>query len=764
MWAFKTLHDKGLVYEGFRVLAYCWRCETPLSNTETADGRRLPRPPGPGADRVRSSWTTGEKIAASGPPRRGRCRRTWRSPSARTSTTRCCEEDGQRYILGDVARRPPTRRSWPAPTRVGTVTGARAGRAPVHAAVRLPRRQAARTPSRCSARTSSPPRTAPASCTWRPPSARTTRPPATPPASRPSSPWTSTPGSPSLVPAVPGHAGLRGQQAGHPRPQGRAAWCVRHDTLHPLLPALLALRHAAGLQGGVVVVRGGDHVPGPDGRAQPADQLDAGAHQGRLVRQVAGQRPRLVDQPEPVLGLADPGVEVRRPAVPAGRRVRLARRARARLRRARSTDLHRPDGRRADPAQPGRPDRAVRSCAGCRRCSTAGSSPGSMPFAQVHYPFENADWFEHHYPGDFIVEYIGQTRGWFYTMHVLATALFDRPAFRNCVSHGILLGDDGRKMSKSLRNYPDVYRVFDDVRLRRDALDPDVVAGAARRRHAGHRGGDPRRGPAGAAAAVERLVLLLALRQRRRLRRRRPAHRLARTCSTGTCWPRPASWSPTCSAQMDAYDISGACATVRSYLDALTNWYVRRSRDRFWAGDRGRVRHAATPCWRRSCRVRRAARAADRGGDLARPDRRAVGAPDRLAGRRRSSRPTTTLVADMDAVRDVCSAALSLRKARGLRVRLPLPTLTVATPARGRAARRSPTWSPTRSTSRRSCSPTTWPRTATQVLTRGAAGARPAPRQAGPAGDQGGQGRRLAAASTARRWPAGSRCRTASTS
>src|SRR5690606_29270327 len=91
---------------------------------------------------------------------------------------------------------------------------------------------------------------------------------------------------------------------------------------------------------------------------------------------------------------------------------------------------------------------------------------GSMPFAQVHYPFENADWFEHHYPGDFIVEYIGQTRGWFYTLHVLATALFDRPAFRNAVSHGIVLGSDGRKMSKSLRNYPDVCGVLD-----RDACD-----------------------------------------------------------------------------------------------------------------------------------------------------------------------------------------------------------------------------------------------------------------------------------------------------
>src|SRR5687767_8108796 len=86
---------------------------------------------------------------------------------------------------------------------------------------------------------------------------------------------------------------------------------------------------------------------------------------------------------------------------------------------------------------------------------------GSMSYAQVHYPFENAEWFEHHFPGDFIVEYIGQTRGWFYTMHVLASALFERPAFETCISHGIVLGNDGQKMSKSLRNYPDVREVFD---------------------------------------------------------------------------------------------------------------------------------------------------------------------------------------------------------------------------------------------------------------------------------------------------------------
>ena len=86
---------------------------------------------------------------------------------------------------------------------------------------------------------------------------------------------------------------------------------------------------------------------------------------------------------------------------------------------------------------------------------------GSMPFAQMHYTFENSEQFESHNPADFIVEYIGQTRGWFYVMHVLSTALFDRPAFTSVICHGIVLGEDGQKMSKSLGNYPDVREMFD---------------------------------------------------------------------------------------------------------------------------------------------------------------------------------------------------------------------------------------------------------------------------------------------------------------
>ena len=229
--------------------------------------------------------------------------------------------------------------------------------------------------------------------------------------------------------------------------------------LRPLLPALLALPRAPHLHGGLVVVRRGHEDQGADARAQPGDRVDARAHQGRPVRQVAGQRPRLVDLAKPLLGQPDPRVEVRRPAIPAldvyGSFEELERDFGVEV-----TDLHRPfiDSL----TRPNPDDPTGRST--MRRVEDVLDvwfDSGSMSFAQVHYPFENAEWFEHHFPGDFIVEYIGQTRGWFYTLHVLATALFDRPAFKTCVSHGIVLGSDGQKMSKSLRNYPDVPEVFD---------------------------------------------------------------------------------------------------------------------------------------------------------------------------------------------------------------------------------------------------------------------------------------------------------------
>ena len=86
---------------------------------------------------------------------------------------------------------------------------------------------------------------------------------------------------------------------------------------------------------------------------------------------------------------------------------------------------------------------------------------GSMPYAQQHYPFENKERFDNGFPADFIAEGLDQTRGWFYTLMVISTCLFDKPAFKNLIVNGLVLAEDGKKMSKSLKNYPDPNLVID---------------------------------------------------------------------------------------------------------------------------------------------------------------------------------------------------------------------------------------------------------------------------------------------------------------
>jgi isoleucyl-tRNA synthetase len=301
---------------------------------------------------------------------------------------------------------------------------------------------------------------------------------------------------------------------------------------------------------------------------------------------------------------------------------------------------------------------------------------GSMPFAQVHYPFENRDWFDSHYPGDFIVEYMGQTRGWFYTLHVLATALFDRPAFRTCVSHGILQGSDGRKMSKSLQNYPDVYYVFDEYGS--DAMRWMLMSSPVLR------GGDmPVTEPA-IRDTVRQVLLPLwnvwyffSLYANadgyEAVRRVDSTHLLDRYVLAKT-----RELVETVTRQMDAYDISGACLTVRTFLDALTNWYVRRSRDRFWAGDRDAFDTLYTVLETLSRVMAPLAPLTAEEVWRGLTGERSVHLTDWPSA---DEFPADhDLVAAMDAVRELVSSALSVRKAKGLRVRLPLPLLTVATP------------------------------------------------------------------------------------
>jgi isoleucyl-tRNA synthetase len=301
---------------------------------------------------------------------------------------------------------------------------------------------------------------------------------------------------------------------------------------------------------------------------------------------------------------------------------------------------------------------------------------GSMPFAQVHYPFENREWFDSHSPADFIVEYIGQTRGWFYTLHILSTALFDRPAFNNVVSHGIVLGNDGQKMSKSLRNYPDVSEVFE--RDGSDAMRWFLMSSPVLR------GGNLVVTEEGIREGVRQVLLPLwnswyffslyvNADGYEATRRTDSTNVLDRYLLAKT-----RDLIVDVQAHLDALDSTLAAESLRNFADVLTNWYVRRSRDRFWTGGET-ARDAFDTMFtvlETFCRV-----AAPllpliteniwqglTGG-------RSVHLEDWPEANEFPSDPM--LVATMDAVREITSASLALRKKTGLRVRLPLADLTV---------------------------------------------------------------------------------------
>ncbi len=308
---------------------------------------------------------------------------------------------------------------------------------------------------------------------------------------------------------------------------------------------------------------------------------------------------------------------------------------------------------------------------------------GSMPFAQVHYPFENKEWFDDHFPADFIVEYLAQTRGWFYTMHVLATAIFDRPAFKNCICHGVILGDSGQKLSKSLRNYADPEDIFQEIGS--DALRWFLVSSPV------VRGGDLtiRTDDQQVRDAVRVVIKPIwnawyffalyantdGIRAKFRTDSEQVLDRyiLAKTSDLVTGIAE----------SLDAYDLSGACQRFVEHLDALNNWYIRRSRDRFWrsadADDPDKqdaydtlYTVLVTLCQVVSPLLPLVTEEIYRGltGE------ESVHLTDWPTALDASANPQ--LVGAMDRVRDVCSAALALRASESVRVRQPLASLTVA--------------------------------------------------------------------------------------
>ena len=209
---------------------------------------------------------------------------------------------------------------------------------------------------------------------------------------------------------------------------------------------------------------------------------------------------------------------------------------------------------------------------------------GSMPYAQNHYPFENKEAFDATFPADFIAEGLDQTRGWFYTLTVLGAALFGQSPMKNVVVNGLVLAEDGRKMSKRLKNYPEVDYVFDKYGA--DALRLFLMNSAA------IKAGELLFSEKGVEDVIKRYHLPLW-----------------NTYSFFVTYAKVDNWDPKaqdnnyknpldiwlqsyteklatdCDKALGEYDFQTAIRSLYDYIDNLTNWYVRRSRRRFWKSE-----------------------------------------------------------------------------------------------------------------------------------------------------------------------------------
>ncbi len=207
---------------------------------------------------------------------------------------------------------------------------------------------------------------------------------------------------------------------------------------------------------------------------------------------------------------------------------------------------------------------------------------GSMPYAQSHYPFENKEWFEEHFPADFIVEYTAQTRGWFYTLMVLSTALFDRIPFKNCICHGVILDENSQKLSKRLQNYTSPLEIFAKY------------------------GSDAMRFYMGSTSVMKGNELNIdkkgeVFRDSLRLSIKPIWNSYNFFCIYANADQLKAEFSTVSSNEMDnyilakvrdlllnikyymdQYDLPNSYAEIDNFFDILNNWYIRRNRDRFW--------------------------------------------------------------------------------------------------------------------------------------------------------------------------------------
>ena len=306
---------------------------------------------------------------------------------------------------------------------------------------------------------------------------------------------------------------------------------------------------------------------------------------------------------------------------------------------------------------------------------------GSMPFAQVHYPFENKEWFEAHFPADFIVEYVSQTRGWFYTLMVLGTALFDKPPFKTCMCHGVVLDEDGQKLSKRKKNYPSPEEVFTTLgadALRWFLMSSAILGGGDLQIDRDGKGiGESVRSVINPIWNVYYFFTLYANSDGIKAEFKTDSSELL----DGYILSKTRDLIVELTRCFDEYDLAEACRIVSTFIDVLNNWYVRRSRDRFWKQGKDSDKISAyntlytvlvTLCKLSAPLLPMISEEVYKGltGEESVHLADWPDANDFPANK--------ALVTSMDTIRDVCSAGLSLREANGLRTRLPLQSITVA--------------------------------------------------------------------------------------
>ena len=306
---------------------------------------------------------------------------------------------------------------------------------------------------------------------------------------------------------------------------------------------------------------------------------------------------------------------------------------------------------------------------------------GSMPYGACHYPFENKDWFEKNFPADFVTEYISQTRGWFYTLLVLSTALFDEPPFLNCICHGVILASDGQKLSKRLKNYTDPVDIFNMYGA--DALRWFFLASPVLKGQEVYLDTDDK----GIKDALRHAITPLM----------NAYHFFAMYANADKVTDAivvdhsdvlldryilvlTSRLVEDIKAAVLAYNLPKITVVFERFMDTLNNWYIRRSRERFWASEGSEEKQSAyntlytvlsvailaiAPMLPLHCEILYS--------KLMRDDSISVHLEDYPDFKVPFD---AKLVEEMERIRDACNAALSIRNKFNIRIRQPLASVT----------------------------------------------------------------------------------------